>query len=68
MTITPFGAPESAELFSATFSADGRWIAYAYTPRAGGGQSPDRGVYVERFPRTSEKYQAPRVIIDFHPL
>ena len=64
----PFGSPESAELLSATFSPDGRWVAYAFTPRAGGGQTPDRGVYVERFPLTGEKYQAPKVTLDFHPL
>lgn len=68
MTTTPFGSPKSAELLSATFSPDGRWVAYAFTPRAGGGQTPDRGVYVERFPPTGEKYQAPKVIVDFHPL
>ena len=68
MTIAPFGAPESAELFSATFSPDGRWVAYAFSPRAGGGQTSDRGVYVERFPSTGEKYQAPKVVLDFHPV
>ncbi len=68
MTVTPFGAPESAEYFSATFSPDGRWVAYAYTPRGGGGQTPDRGIYVERFPPIGEKHQAPKVILDFHPV
>jgi serine/threonine-protein kinase len=68
MKITPFGSPESAEYFSATFSPDDRWVAYAFTPRAGGGQTPDRGVYVERFPATSEKHQAPKVVLDFHPV
>jgi eukaryotic-like serine/threonine-protein kinase len=66
--IKPLKAPESAELFSASFSPDGRWIAYAFTPRAGGGQTPDRGVYVEPFPPTGEKNQAPKVSLDFHPV
>jgi Tol biopolymer transport system component len=64
----PFGQVTSAERLSATFSPDGRWIAYASTSRAGGLSSPDRGVFVEPFPATGEKHQAPKRTLDFHPV
>ena len=50
------------------FSRDGRWVAYAYTQQAGGSISPNRGVFVEPFPPTGEKHQAPKTLLDFHPL
>ena len=46
----PFGKVVSQESLSASFSPDGRWVAYAYTERAGGTLSPNRGVFVEPFP------------------
>jgi hypothetical protein len=30
--------------------------------------SPDRGVFVQPFPATGAIYQAPKVLIDFHPV
>jgi eukaryotic-like serine/threonine-protein kinase len=56
----PLGEASSGNinLLSATFSPDGRWIAYSVT--RGEASSPDRGVFVEPFPTTGEKHQAPR--------
>jgi Tol biopolymer transport system component len=69
-TSEPFRKLQSAESFSATFSPDGHWVAYASTERAGGISSPNRGVFVEPFPPTneSEKHQAPKIGIDYHPV
>jgi Tol biopolymer transport system component len=66
--VEPLGTVNSSESFSATFSPDGRWIAYARTDRAGGFMSPNRGVFVEPFPPTGERHQAPKRLIDFHPV
>ncbi len=59
----------SQRTIGATFSPDGRWIAYSLS----GGKdrtlmSPDRGVFVQPFPPTGAIYQAPKVLIDFHPV
>jgi Tol biopolymer transport system component len=59
---------QSEEPLGSVFSPDGRWIAYATSPRAGGGASPNRGVYVQPFPPTGSIYQAPRQTLDFHPV
>jgi Tol biopolymer transport system component len=64
----PFGNVLSNAPLSATFSPDGRWIAYAATEAAGGIISPNRGVFVQPFPATGEQHQAPKRAIDFHPL
>jgi WD40-like Beta Propeller Repeat len=63
-----FGNVVSQESPSASFSPDGRWVAYAYTEQAGGSLSPNRGVFVEPFPPTGEKHQAPKTLLDYHPL
>ena len=59
----------SQRMIGATFSPDGRWIAYSLS---GGNDrtlmSPDRGVFVQPFPLTGAIYQAPKVLIDFHPV
>ena len=59
----------SQRMIGATFSPDGRWIAYSLS---GGNDrplvSPDRGVFVQPFPPTGASYQAPKVLIDFHPV
>jgi hypothetical protein len=52
----------------AGFSPDGRWVVYASSPAAAGGAvSPNRGVFVEPFPSTGVKRQAPKRLLDFHP-
>jgi eukaryotic-like serine/threonine-protein kinase len=63
----PIGQIQSAESLSATFSPDGRWIAYASSERGGGVLSPNRGVFVEPFPPTGAKRQAPKRLLDYHP-
>jgi dipeptidyl aminopeptidase/acylaminoacyl peptidase len=71
----PLGDVRSIEPIDPVFSPDGRWIAYrvrignldprgrAYTP-----EYSSNGVYVQPFPPTGARYQAPRVIVDFHPV
>ena len=67
-TSAPFGNVKSAEPPGATFSPDGRWIAYASSERAGGGLSPNRGIFVQPFPATVAIYQVPKVRLDYHPV
>jgi Tol biopolymer transport system component len=59
----------SQRFINSTFSPDGRWIAYSVS---GGSDrplmSPDRGVFVQPFPFTGAIYQAPKVLVDFHPV
>ena len=64
----PVGEIRSAESLSASLSPDGRWIVYASSERGGGVQSPNRGVFVEPFPPTGAKRQAPKTLLDYHPL
>ena len=56
-------APE----FGPEFSPDGKWLAYTAAPTAAL-QAPDRGVFVRPFPASGSVYQAPRQIVDFHPV
>jgi Tol biopolymer transport system component len=48
---TPFGEVHSKTPTAATFSPDGRWVAYACTDRG------KQTVYVQPFPATGAKYQ-----------
>ena len=50
-TATPFGDVHSTTPIAATFSPDGRWVAYASTDRG------KQAVYVQPFPATGAKYQ-----------
>ena len=65
--IEPFRAIQSADPLGASFSPDGRWVAYASTEKTGGILSPNRGVFVEPFPSTGQKHQAPKLLLDYHP-
>jgi len=62
----PFGGVRSLRPIDAVFSPDGRWVAYAATP-GGEDRSPDRGVFVQPFPATGARFQAPKIILDYHP-
>jgi serine/threonine-protein kinase len=64
----PFGNVRSNEPLSATFSPDGRWVAYTVNDGMGGMLSPNRGVHVQPFPATGERHQVPRRVLDFHSL
>src|SRR5262245_42039206 len=65
--ILPYGNIRSAEPIGATFSPDGRWIAYTSNDTPGGRQTPSRGVYIQPFPPTGARYQVPKEANDFHP-
>ena len=64
----PFGEVQSAEPPGSVFSPDGRWIAYHSRPPGEDTVSPAAGVFVEPFPPTGARYQAPRVNLDFQPV
>jgi serine/threonine-protein kinase len=62
---TPFGDVRSWQPIAATFSPDGRWVAYSASegsPRTAG------GVFVQPFPATGARFQIPRLDFDYHPL
>ena len=60
----PFGEVHSTTPIAATFSPDGRWVAYASTGRG------KQTVYVQPFPATGAKYQlvAKGLDIPSHPV
>ena len=66
--LRPLGVT-SQRTIGAAFSPDGRWFAYSIS---GGNDrtlmSRDRGVFVQPFPPSGAIYQAPKVLIDFHPV
>ena len=62
-----FGGVQSLQPVDAVFSPDGRWVAYASSPVAGGLVSTDRGIFVQPFPATGATYQVPKTRLDFHP-
>jgi len=68
--VTRFGDVSSNEPIEPVFSPDDRWIAYTSTSAesAGRGSTQNRGVFIEPFPWTGSRYQAPKLQIDFHPL
>jgi len=66
--IERFGSAESSEPLEANFSPDGRWVVYAADSGTAGFLSINRGVYIEPFPPTGERYQAPKQGLDYHPL
>jgi serine/threonine-protein kinase len=62
-----FGAINSTQPIGSVFSPDGRWLAYTRSPTEEVSAS-DRGVFVQPFPATGAVFQAPRQLVDFHPL
>jgi serine/threonine-protein kinase len=63
-----FGSAESSDLFGANFSPDGKWVVYAANAGPAGFLTLNRGVYVEPFPATGERHQAPKQGLDYHPV
>jgi serine/threonine-protein kinase len=62
-----FASVQSTDSIDATFSPDGRWVAYTWFDRPGNLPSPNKGVYVQPFPPNGARYQVPKEINDFHP-
>jgi len=63
----PFGNVTSPEPIGATFSPDGKWVAYG----SGGRASPDSGIFIQPFPATGTVYQVPKVRLEgrsYHPV
>src|SRR5688572_18253203 len=66
--VEPFGDVYSMDPLGAGFSPDGRWVVYGSSPSsAGGALSPNRGIFVEPFPSSGVKRQAPKKLLDYHP-
>jgi hypothetical protein len=59
---------QSTESIGSGFSPDGRWIAYHAMPAGVDALAPSAGVFVQPFPATGARYQAPRISRDFMPL
>jgi Tol biopolymer transport system component len=66
--VAPIAGAESAEPLGAAFSPDGKWLVYASSPQGAGGQSPNRGIFLQPFPSNGEVSQAPKQLLDFHPV
>ena len=62
-----FGAVVSVEPIGSVFSPDGKWLAYSKGTGASLSDA-NRGVFVQPFPATGAIYQAPRQLVDFHPV
>jgi hypothetical protein len=60
----PYGDVESVFPINATFSPDGRWVAYA----AAGSSQASSTVYVQPFPATGAKYQISKDDDGHHPV
>ena len=67
-SIARFTDAPSTEPFGSAFSPDGRWLTYHALPPNASPVTTASGVYVEPFPATGARYQAPKQERDFHPL
>jgi Tol biopolymer transport system component len=54
-TTSPFYALSGGNEWSSAFSPNGRWLAY--TSSEGSGEAADFRVFVERYPKTGERYE-----------
>jgi len=65
-----FGNVQSTPVdpINATFSPDGRWVAYTAYDRPANLPSPNKGTYVQPFPPTGSFYQVPKERNDYHPV
>ncbi|MEQ1759783.1 MAG: protein kinase, partial [Vicinamibacterales bacterium] len=66
-TAAAIGGVRSVQPTGAVFSPDGRWLAYASSDVPGGAASPNRGIFIQPYPATGARYQAPKTSLDFHP-
>jgi len=67
-SVARFTDAPSTEPFASAFSPDGRWLTYHALPPNASPVTTASGVYVEPFPATGARYQAPKQERDFHPL
>jgi len=67
MSISRFSDIESTEPIGSVISPDGQWIAYHSLPVGASATNFTSGIYVEPFPATGARYQAPKVLRDFQP-
>jgi eukaryotic-like serine/threonine-protein kinase len=67
-TVAPFGNVQSTDPIGATFSPNGRWVAYASSDARGQIRTPNKGVYVQPFPPTGARYQMPKESQDYAPV
>jgi serine/threonine-protein kinase len=58
----------SREPIGAVFSPDGTWVTYHSLPPEANASDTSSGVFVEPFPATGTRFQAPKVNRDFQPL
>jgi dipeptidyl aminopeptidase/acylaminoacyl peptidase len=65
--VNPFGNVQSVQTIGATFSPDGRWVAYSTSDVAGGTPTQNRGIYLQPFPSTGTRAQLPKVSRYSHP-
>jgi len=65
--IEPFSDVRSFEPLGSVFSPDGKWMAYHALPDRNTALNITSGVFVEPFPATGARYQAPKVLRDFQP-
>ena len=61
-----FGGITSTQPLNAVFSPDGHWVAYNASAVPGSVRSANRGVFVQPYPSTGARYQAPKQDLDFH--
>jgi serine/threonine protein kinase len=65
----PFGDVQSAEPIGSVFSPDGGWVAYSSSPSVGASAlEANRGVFIQPFPPTGDRYQVPKLERDFQPV
>jgi Tol biopolymer transport system component len=67
-SIARFNSVDSTEPFGSVFSPDGRWMAYHSLPSNASALTTSSGIYVEPFPATGARYQAPKQERDFQPI
>jgi serine/threonine-protein kinase len=65
--VSAFGDVVSREPLGSVFSPNGQWLAYTFTSSDDVAAS-NRGIYVQPFPVTGAIFQAPRQLVDFHPV
>ncbi len=66
--VEPFGKVASQETLSASFSRDGRWVAYVYTERAGGTPVTEPGRLRRAVSVHGREAPGAEPYLDYHPV